>query len=234
MELSNRLLGIIKMVNKKSQIGIDVGSDHGYIPIYLVKNGICKRFIASDVKPLPLEKARKNIENEGLLNKIELRQGSGLKVVLKNEVNFAILCGMGGYLIRDLLEESFDVVSSLEYMILQPMQNIEVLREYIYKRGYEILDERIVWDEFYYQIYKIKAGDLKYTDEYKNKYSYFGEKLFQNKDIFVSYALDKRIDDLYKILDLLTGNSYLAKKRRIELYGLLKNLEEIKNEYNSE
>lgn len=233
MELSKRLHGIAKMVDKKTQIGLEIGCDHGYIPIYLVKNSYCKRFIASDIKPGPLEKAKKNIENEGLLNKIELRLGSGFKVISQNEVNFAILCGMGGYLMRDLIEESFDIVSKLEYVILQPMQNIEVLREYIYSKGFEILNEAIVWDEFYYQIIKVKAANLTYTKKYKSKYFYFGEKLLQNKDIFVTYAIDKKIEDIHKIINLITSNGDLALKRRRQLHIELKNLEEIKNEYNS-
>ncbi len=236
MELSKRLYGIIKMVNKKSQIGIDIGSDHGYIPIYLVKNNISKKFIASDLKYGPLEKAKMNIENEGLANKIELRQGSGFKVINKNEVNFAILCGMGGYLIRDLLEESYDIVSSMEYLILQPMQNIEVLRTYLYERGYEILNESIVWDEFYYQIIKVKASNLKYSKKYKDKYFYFGEKLLENKDIFVSYAIDKKIEDTHKILNILKQkqNSKAVLKRKLELEATLKKFEEMQNEYNNE
>lgn len=233
MELSKRLQGITKMVDR-SQIGLDIGCDHGYIPMYLVKNNYCKRFIASDVNLGPLEKAKRNIENEGLINKIELRRGSGFKVVSENEVNFAILSGMGGYLIRDLIEESFDIVSKLQYLILQPIQNIEVLREYLYNKGFEILDEAIVWDDFYYQILKVKAAEVKYTKKYKSRYSYFGEKLLQNKDIFVAYAIDKKIEDIHKIIDLITDDGEAALKRRRQLHIELKNLEEIKNEYNSE
>ncbi len=227
MELSRRLLGIAKMVEKKSQVGLDIGCDHGYVSIYLIKNNICKKIIASDLKKGPLEKARKNIETYGLSNKIELRQGSGFKVICENEVNFAIIGGMGGYLIRDLLLQSPNIINKLNYIIIQPMQNIEVIRDHIYDKGFEILDEKIVWDEFYYQIMKIKASNMIYSKEYREKYSYFGEKLLEGRDIFVNYAIEKKIEDINKILNSLKGQSESLLKRKMELENKLRNLEEL-------
>ena len=82
-----------------------------------------------------------------LHHQITCRLGSGLSTVKKDEVQVAIIAGMGGNLIRDILEADLDVVKQLEYMILQPVQNAEVLREYLCNTGYDILDEEICYED---------------------------------------------------------------------------------------
>ena len=82
--------------------------------------------------------------------------GSGLSTVKKGEVQVAIIAGMGGNLIRDILEADLEVVKQFKYMILQPVQNAEVLREYLYKTGYDIIDEEICNDDGkFYEIIKV-------------------------------------------------------------------------------
>lgn len=73
-----------------------------------------------------------------------------------NEVDSVVIAGMGGNLIRDIIEERLDVFKSLKYAVLQPVQNPEVLREYLYKRGFNILGEQLCIDESkYYEIIKV-------------------------------------------------------------------------------
>ncbi len=156
MELSKRLKWIIEKINKVEVI-MDVGTDHGYIPIYLVKHDIAKKVIASDINKDPLKKAKINAALDGVLDKVDLRLGSGLAVLKNKEAQAVIIAGMGGNLIRDILENDLDKVKKLEYLLLQPAQNPEVLREYLYTNDYEILEEDICLDEDkYYEIFKVK------------------------------------------------------------------------------
>ena len=78
MELSKRLNWILEKVDKCETI-MDVGTDHGYIPIYLIKNNIAKKVIASDINKSPLEKAKINAKLENISDKIDLRLGGGVK-----------------------------------------------------------------------------------------------------------------------------------------------------------
>ena len=131
MELSKRLNWIINEMDKADVI-MDVGTDHGYIAIELIKRNITNKVIASDINKDPLNKAKLNVSLEGLSSKIDLRLGGGLAPVKNNEVQGVLIAGMGGNLIRDILEKDIDKVKNMEYLVLQPAQNPEVLREYLY------------------------------------------------------------------------------------------------------
>ena len=152
MELSKRLNWILEKTDKCTSI-IDVGTDHGYIPIQLIKRNIANNVIATDINKEPLEKARVNASLDNVDSFIDLRRGAGLKPVKINEGQGLIIAGMGGNLIRDILKEDMKKVEKFNYIILQPAQNPEVLREYLYNNEYEILDEDICFDEEnYYEV----------------------------------------------------------------------------------
>ncbi len=156
MDLSKRLNWILEYVDKCNTV-MDVGTDHGYIPIYLVKNKIVEKAIASDINKDPLQKAKINASLDGVIDKIDLRLGGGLSLLKKNEVQGVIIAGMGGNLIRDILEKDINKVRKLDYLILQPAQNPEVLREYLYNSNYEILNEDLCFDEGqFYELFKVK------------------------------------------------------------------------------
>ena len=156
MELSIRLKAIVSMIGECDSV-IDVGTDHGYVPIYLVKNAIIKKAIASDINRGPVAKAKNNIDINKTSQQISCRLGSGLSTVKKGEVQIAIIAGMGGNLIRDIIDADLDVVKELKYMVLQPVQNAEVLREYLYSTGYDIIDEEICYEDGkFYEIIKAR------------------------------------------------------------------------------
>ena len=141
MELSKRLMKIASYVNYCEAIA-DIGTDHGYIPIYLVKNNKCNSAIASDIIKGPIEKASTNIRFEGLSEKIKCLLGGGLKPLKVGEVNGVIIAGMGGNLIRDIILEDIEKVKLYDFLILQPAQNPEVLREFLYNNNFEPFKEK--------------------------------------------------------------------------------------------
>ena len=158
MDISKRLEFIANHIDKCESI-IDVGTDHGYIPIYAVKKGLCNKAIASDINKDPVKKAQLNVALEGLSKKIDVRLGGGLQTVDIKEVEGVVIAGMGGNLIRDILEHDKRKLPFYKFLILQPAQNPEVLREYLYNNGYEILEEDLCFDEgIYYELFKVRKN----------------------------------------------------------------------------
>src|SRR5690554_6508909 len=95
MNLSPRLQIIANHVPKDSICG-DIGTDHAYVPIYLIQNNICNGIIATDINRGPLEIAKEQIEAAGYKDQIETRLGNGLKPIKPGEVDCVVIAGMGG------------------------------------------------------------------------------------------------------------------------------------------
>lgn len=227
MNISIRLKTIASLIDKCNKIS-DIGTDHGYLPIYLIKNGICEEAIASDINRGPIEKALCNIKKEGLEEKIQCRLGSGLKTIKPYEVDCAIIAGMGGNLIRDILEESKDVFKSMKYVVLQPVQNPDILRRYIYESGYDILDEELCFDEGkYYEIMKVKYNNISKSVE--DIYYEISEKLVQKKHLLLKDYVDYKINKYNSILNYIDNdnNTVSVKLRKAQVENKIKKLEEI-------
>jgi tRNA (adenine22-N1)-methyltransferase len=224
MELSIRLKAIASMIEECTSV-VDVGTDHGYVPIYLVKNEIIKSAIASDINKGPVEKAKKNVLSNNLHHQINCRLGSGLSTVVKGEVQVAIIAGMGGNLIRDILEADLDVVKQLEYMILQPVQNAEVLREYLYNTGYDILDEEICYEDGkFYEIIKVKYNTNSIIVD--NIYYEISKVLLDKKTPVMKQFIEFKLEKYTKIYHSLNANTIASKNRKEQLYHVITALKE--------
>ncbi|MBU3093266.1 class I SAM-dependent methyltransferase [Clostridium sp. CM028] len=224
MELSIRLKWIASMIEECDSV-IDVGTDHGYVPINLVKNGVIKKAIASDINKGPVEKAKNNIIHNNMRGQITCRLGSGLSTVEKGEVQVAIIAGMGGNLIRDILEADLDVVKQFNYMILQPVQNAEVLREYLYVAGYDILDEEICNDDGrFYEI--IKARYNTKPVEVDSIYYEISKILLDKKQLVMQKFIEYKLQKYSKIYDTLNEDTILSKNRKQQLYLVIIRLKE--------
>lgn len=140
MALSRRLLLIASLVPKGARV-CDVGTDHGRLPIYLIEEKIAKRVIATDIRPLPLENAKKNVAASGVKG-IDLRLCDGLSAVKKSETDTVIIAGMGGEVISDIISRA-ELLSKQPYplLILQPTTSPEFLRRYLCENGFEIKNE---------------------------------------------------------------------------------------------
>ena len=224
MELSIRLKCIVSMIEKCDSV-IDVGTDHGYVPIYLVQNGITKQAIASDINRGPVEKAKNNIVRNNVCNQISCRLGSGLSTVKEGEVQVAIIAGMGGNLIRDILETDLDIVKKLKYIVLQPVQNAEVLREYLYKTGYDFIDEEICYDDGkFYEIIKVRY-DCK-PKVLDSIYYEISKILLDKKHLVMQEFIEYKLHKYTKVYDELNEDTPLAKNRKEELYKVIRKLKE--------
>lgn len=226
MELSKRLNWIIEKLNKVDII-MDVGTDHGYIPIYLVKNSIASKVIASDINKEPLKKAKINASLDGVLDKIDLRLGGGLSPLNNKEANAVIIAGMGGNLIRDILENDLDKVKNLDYLILQPAQNPEVLRKYLYNNNYEILEEDICLDENkFYEIFKIKYKKGDYISLEDIFYEISPTMLSKKLPLLKSY-IESKIQKNKKVMEFIIDDTEHATERKNELKEKNQKLEKL-------
>ena len=220
MELSKRLNWILEKVDKCETI-IDVGTDHGYIPIKLIKDNIASRVIASDINKEPLEKARINASLDGVIEKVDLRLGGGLKTLKSKEVQGIIIAGMGGNLIRDILEHDKRKLPFYKFLILQPAQNPEVLREYLYNNGYEILEEDLCFDEgIYYELFKVRKNS-KENMKLDPIYYEFSPVLLKDKHPLMIGYLKEKEEKYNRIVSFIKEDSESAIRRKKEVQDKL-------------
>lgn len=230
MELSKRLKFIADHIDKCKSI-IDVGTDHGYIPIYAIKNNLCEKAIASDINKDPVNKARLNAALEGVSKDVEVRLGGGLKTIKNGEVQGVIMAGMGGHLIKEMLEADKYKLPSFKFLILQPAQNPEVLREYLYSNGYEILVEDLCFDEgIFYELFKVKKNQSVGNTELSPILYEISPILLKNKHPLMHSYLESKEEKYNKILGFLKENSESSIKRKDAIEKKLQAIKEFKEE----
>ncbi|HBG4972769.1 TPA: SAM-dependent methyltransferase [Clostridioides difficile] len=227
MKLTDRLLKIASLVSDGKKIA-DIGTDHGYIPVYLLKEGKVPFAVLADVNKGPLDNAHKEVIQNNLLDKVDLRLGSGIEILEIGEVEEVIIAGMGGILISELLEAKKEVAHNVEKLILQPMQAQEELRYYLLNNGYEILEEVLVREDF--RIYEIIVA--KYTGKNTiiedEMYYEVGIKLLENKDSLFNDFIEKKIKTYSSIVNKLEGkNGEAIDKKRKESEVAIKKLENL-------
>ncbi len=200
--LTERLLKVKNLV-EKSNIVLDVGTDHGYVPISLITEKRAVKVIAADINEGPLKNADKNIRLAGLSDFIELRLGSGLAPLQKGEADTVIIAGMGGILIADILKESYEKAIAVNKLILQPMYSQEVLRKYLAENGFEIIKEYLVREnEKIYNIIEAKPGIGKRSYD-KECFLKFGHPEVLDRDETYFMYIEKRKNHLIKLYESL-------------------------------
>lgn len=158
IRLSKRMEALASLVAQGDRLA-DVGTDHGYIPIFLVQNGRIPSAIAMDVNEGPLLRAREHIAACHLEENIETRLSDGLARLEPGEADTVLIAGMGGFLTRRILSEGENVLASVRRLVLQPQSEIPEVRRYLRERGYVITDEDMVEEDGkFYPMMKAKKG----------------------------------------------------------------------------
>ncbi len=200
--LTERLLKVKNLVEKSNTV-LDVGTDHGYVPISLITEKRAEKVIAADINEGPLKNADKNIRLAGLSEFIELRLGSGLVPVQKGEADTVIIAGMGGILIADILKESYQKVIDVKRLILQPMYSQEILRKYLIENGFEIIKEYLVKEnEKIYNIIDAKPGKEKRSYD-EESFLKFGHPEIIDRDETYYHYIEKRKNHAVKLYESL-------------------------------
>lgn len=151
MILSKRMQMVADMVPEYVETVADVGCDHAYISIYLVKKQGVKFAIAMDIKEGPLKIAKKNVGIYHAGNNIEFRLSDGLEKLKGNEVQVIMISGMGGILINEILEKGKKKLfvapeRKFPILILQPQSEITDVRKYLHAKGYTICKEKMTYE----------------------------------------------------------------------------------------
>ena len=213
MELSVRLQAVADMVTEGLCVA-DVGTDHGYIPIYLVEHGKNPSAIAMDVNKGPLEKAKENISLHGLEEKIKTRLSDGLKQLCSGEAESVVIAGMGGGLVMKIMEEGSLHKNEIKEWILQPQSEINKVRQYLNEEGYAIVEENIVIDEGkFYPMMRVTEGD---REEYAEEELCYGKRLLEQKNPVLKMFLEKEIRIKEEILERLQRTEGGQVAKRIE------------------
>ncbi|MFA5524624.1 MAG: class I SAM-dependent methyltransferase [Tissierellales bacterium] len=216
MKLSPRLQAIADFVSIGAQVA-DIGTDHGYIPVYLVMNKISSKIIATDINIGPLRNASSYINKKNYGDNIETRLGNGLDCLLPNEVDTIVIAGMGGLLITEIIENSANITETVQYFILQPMAASEELRRYLYSNKYIIIDEKLAKEgNKLYEILLVTHSEHKIEIE-KEIFYEIGKKLIDNKDKYLEEFINKKINKIRKILTNLKNSESTDGKLRYEL-----------------
>lgn len=189
VKISNRLTTAAALVTQGYTLA-DVGTDHGYIPIYLLQQEKIPSAIAMDINEGPLERAKEHIALYGLQAYIQTRLSDGVAALKPGEVEAVLIAGMGGGLVMHILKDGEKVCQSAKELILQPQSEIEHVREFLREEGYTILAEDMVYEDGkFYPMMKVQyqgenVEELKLSDLY-------GGLLLQNRHPVLKTFLEK-------------------------------------------
>ena len=204
MELSKRLYAVAGLVTEGASVA-DIGTDHGYVPIYLVESGIASKVIALDVNQGPLNRARMHIVGHGLGDRIETRLSDGLAMIRPGEVDTVIASGMGGPLTIRILQEGKEVADQLNTLILQPQSEICRVRRFLTENGYRIEQEDMVLEDGkYYPVMRVVHGTKEPYEEWEYLY---GKRLLEARHPVLLEFLKRELRIKESILEQLAGRS---------------------------
>jgi len=160
--LSKRLQAVYQMVDEDTRVA-DIGSDHAYLPVELIEQGVAKYAIAGEVAKGPMSRSKEDVDKFGLSSKIDVRLGDGLAVIKDtDEIDTVVIAGMGGILIQDILSRATEEqLSHVKTLILQPNIGEPLVRHWLVKNNFEIVDEAIIEEDHHvYEIIKAKKVNL--------------------------------------------------------------------------
>ena len=192
----------------------DIGTDHGYVPIWLYEQGRIPSALAMDLREGPLQRAKEHIRMHGLDEKIKTRLSDGLEKLLPGEADSIVIAGMGGMLVVKILTQGQAVLDSIQELILQPQSDLDAVREYLHRTGFVIVQEEMVFEEGkYYPMMKAVHGEN--TDDRKIWFLY-GRLLLENRHPVLESYLQKEYDSCCKLLEKLSKTATEVASRRCE------------------
>lgn len=212
--LSKRMQAVADLVSPCEKMA-DIGTDHGYVPIYLVEQGIVKRAIAMDINEGPLLRAKEHIQSAGLTDYIETRRSNGLEKLLPGEADAVTIAGMGGGLIIRILTEGEKVAEQLSQIIVQPQSEIASVRRFLQESGWLIAQEEMLCEEGkYYMVMKCVHGTMPPLSAAECEYGPF---LLKEKHPVLEQYLEERLEKQRSLLESLMKQpetEAIAQRRR--------------------
>lgn len=227
IKLSQRLQALANFVPPGMRAA-DIGTDHAFLPCFLVNEGISPGVIGIDVNKGPYDAACRTVRSYCLEKLIDLRLGDGLKPLQAGEADVVILAGMGGAAMVDILEASPLVVDNFFRLIFQPMNSAETVRSWLSGNGWLITAEDLVKEEG--RIYQIIAADKGHQNKLSSMELIYGPLLIRNRHPLLPELLEKDRLSLQEILcQLAKSRSEDAQSKMFEIkmrIQFIKELEE--------
>lgn len=216
IRLSDRLLALAEFVTPGHRLA-DIGTDHGYVPIYLTKSNTIPLAIAMDINEGPLKKAEEHIISHQLESRIKTRLSDGLEKLLPGEADTVLIAGMGGALMSRIIENGREVLKTVPELILQPQSEIARFRHFLHDNHYKIVRERMLIDDGkYYVMMKAVHGDEHYDREVFYIYS---KLLLTAKDETLHRLIKKELstnEEIYTRLSAVDTPNAKEKRKLLE------------------
>lgn len=219
MNLSLRLTEVKNTVIP-CDFGADVGCDHGFVAISLVKEGKVGKMLAMDVNKGPLEGCLENIKAEGAEDRISVRLSDGLKAVSEDEaLDTVIIAGMGGALTTRILTDGKDKLKSIKQLVLSPQSETFLVRKWLRENGYNIQKESMVLDAGkYYFIMDVRPGNPPaLSDELTEIYDLYSGYLIRTGNTLLREYLQKGLSNNKGYLESIEPSKQGTLKRKIEI-----------------
>lgn len=223
-----RLNTLAKMVDENTRLA-DIGTDHAYLPIELVKEGKINFAIASDIAAGPLQNAKDDIQEAGLQDKIETRLGAGLETIKhEDKIDTVVIAGMGGKLMSQILEDADQNGFKFKNLVLEPNIGEAGVRIWLMNHNYKILDEDLIAEAGHtYEL--IKAELVKEKASLTEEEIFFGPFILKEKNP-VFYQKWQGQLNYYKKLLVNLNKARQKDNKRIE--QVKRNIELIEGELN--
>lgn len=209
-KLSKRLETVAKYIPEGYKLA-DIGSDHAYLPCYCITKGIVPFAIAGEVVEGPYRSAERQVQQEGLLEKISVRMGDGLEVIHPGEVDCITIAGMGGTLIAKILNEGKGKLSSVRRLILQPNISAISIRVWLIENGWKLVNEEIIEEDAkIYEILVAEQGEpmQPYQQENMDKALLLGPYLMKEKKPAFHNKWSREMVNWQRILNNLNNAPY--------------------------
>lgn len=215
MQLSKRLSAVADFVTPGGCL-VDVGTDHGYVPIALLEKKKISSAIAMDVNKGPLERAKEHIAQYHMGDYIETRLSDGLHALQKGEGDSLLIAGMGGGLTVRILSEGEELLSGFQELILEPQSDIDRVRTWLLEHGFFLAQENFIEEDGkYYPILRAVPGK---KETLKKEELFYGPRLLEDKNPVLLEYLQKQQEQNRKLIrQLLEYPGEKALRRREEL-----------------
>lgn len=207
MNIGDRLEAIGKLV-PQGCILADIGTDHAYLPVWLLEQGKIASAIAGDIAEGPCLAAKNTVSMHGMKGKVEVRLGSGLKVLQAGEADCIAIAGMGASTMIEILEADMPLAVEAKRLVLQPMAGAASLRKWLIQNGWHIVAEDLVADgRHLYEIMAVERGE---SEAFSDAALEIGPSLIEAKHLLLAKQFARQMNNYKKLLANM-GKSEQAK-----------------------
>jgi len=213
--LSKRLETVASYVPEKSRVA-DIGSDHAFLPCYLLHKGVAVYAVAGEVAKGPYQSASNEVVKEGLEQLIHVRLADGLEAIKEeDQISVITIAGMGGPLIASILEKGKNRLAGVKRLILQPNVHAKAIREWAMANGWTLIDETIMKEDGkIYEVLVLERGDVRFSDAEL----LLGPYLMEKRDPIFIEKWNGELTQWKRILQSLnqSNDDHAARKKEIQ------------------